>query len=297
MSPDLLPAIAAFARVAHHGSFTRAAAELGVSPSALSQTVRGLEGKLGVRLLERSTRSVRPSEIGQRFLEQSRAGLDSIAAAIEGLDEARQRPAGLLRLNASQSAAKVAVLPHLAAFGAAYPEVTVELHCENALLDLVSGGFDAGLRLGEHLADGVVAVPLGPRQRMATFASPAYLEGRKLPRTPDDLRGHRCLQVRLTSGLYRWEYANKGRDFAIETQGPVITNDGDVMLAAARAGVGIGCTMEALVAADFEAGRLVPLLKPWWPSFPGFYLYHSTRVNTPRKLRVFIDFMKARCNA
>src|SRR5690606_22399857 len=116
---DLLPAIAAFARVAHHGSFTRAAAELGVSPSALSQTVRGLEGKLGVRLLERSTRSVRPSEIGQRFLEQSRAGLDSIAAAIEGLDEARQRPAGLLRLNASQSAAKVAVLPHLAAFGAA----------------------------------------------------------------------------------------------------------------------------------------------------------------------------------
>ncbi|MEO5736658.1 MAG: LysR family transcriptional regulator [Variovorax sp.] len=296
MPSDLLPAIAAFVRVAQHASFTRAAAELGVSASALSQSVRALEAKLGVRLLERSTRNVRPSEIGQRFLEQAQPGLMSLAAAIEGLDETRDRPAGLLRLNVSQSAVKTVVLPHLAAFGEAYPDVTVELHCDNALRDLVAGGFDAGLRLGENLAEGVVAVPLGPRQRVATVAAPSYLRGRKLPCTPEDLSEHRCLQVRLASGLYRWEYAQKGRDFAIETRGPMITNDGDVMLEALRAGVGIGCPMEALVADDLTAGRLVPLLKPWWPSFPGYYLYHSTRVNVPRKLRVFIDFMMARCN-
>jgi DNA-binding transcriptional LysR family regulator len=297
MPPDLLPAIAAFARVARHGSFTRAAAELGVSASALSQTLRTLEARLGVRLLERSTRHVRPTEIGRRFLDEAQPGLASLAAAVEGLDESRTRPAGLLRLNVSQSAVKSVLRPYLAAFADAYPDIVVELHCDNALLDLVAGGFDAGIRLGENLADGVVAVPLGPRQRLATVAAPSYLAGRKPPRTPDDLREHRCIQVRLPGGLYRWEYAHKGRDFAIETHGPLVTNDGEVMMAALHAGLGIACPIEAMVADDIAAGRLVPLLKSWWPSFPGYYLYHSTRVHVPRKLRVFIDFMMARCNA
>ena len=296
MSPDLLPAIAALARVAHHGSFTRAAAEIGVSPSALSQTLRTLEARLDVRLLERSTRHVRPTEIGQRFLDEAQPGLASLAAAVEGLDESRARPAGLLRLNVSQSAVKSVLRPHLAAFADAYPDIVVELHCDNALLDLVAGGFDAGIRLGENLADGVVAVPLGPRQRLATVAAPGYLAGRKPPRTPDDLREHRCIQVRLPGGLYRWEYAHKGRDFAIETHGPLVTNDGEVMMTALHAGLGIACPVEAMVADDIAAGRLVPLLKAWWPTFPGYYLYHSTRVHVPRKLRVFIDFMTARCN-
>jgi DNA-binding transcriptional LysR family regulator len=297
MSPDLLPAIAVFARVARHGSFTRAAAELGVSASALSQTLRTLEARLGLRLLERSTRHVRPTEVGRRFLDDAQPGLAALAAAVERLDESRSRPAGLLRLNVSQSAVKSVLRPHLAAFADAYPDVVVELHCDNALLDLVAGGFDAGIRLGENLADGVVAVPLGPRQRLATVAAPGYLAGRKPPRTPDDLREHRCIQVRLPGGLYRWEYAHKGRDFAIETRGPLVTNDGEVMMAALHAGLGIACPMEAMVADDIAAGRLVPLLKAWWPSFPGYYLYHSTRVHVPRKLRVFIDFMTARCNA
>jgi DNA-binding transcriptional LysR family regulator len=297
MSPDLLPAIAVFARVARHGSFTRAAAELGVSASALSQTLRTLEARLGLRLLERSTRHVRPTEVGRRFLDDAQPGLAALAAAVERLDESRSRPAGLLRLNVSQSAVKSVLRPHLAAFADAYPDVVVELHCDNALLDLVAGGFDAGIRLGENLADGVVAVPLGPRQRLATVAAPGYLAGRKPPRTPDDLREHRCIQVRLPGGLYRWEYAHKGRDFAIETHGPLVTNDGEVMMAALHAGLGIACPIEAMVADDIAAGRLVPLLKSWWPSFPGYYLYHSTRVHVPRKLRVFIDFMMARCNA
>jgi DNA-binding transcriptional LysR family regulator len=296
MSPDLFPAIAAFERVARHGSFTKAAIELGVSASALSQTVRNLEAKLGVRLLERSTRHVRTSEIGRRFLAEAQPGLDALATAVEGLAESRDRPAGLLRLNVSQSAVRSVLRPHLAAFADAYPEVVLELHCDNAMLDLVAGGFDAGIRLGENLSDSAVALPLGPRQRLATVCAPSYLEGRKPPRTPDDLRHHRCIQVRLPRGLYRWDFSHRGRDFAIETAGPLVTNDGDVMMEALLAGVGIACPMEAMVADELATGRLVPLLKAWWPSFPGFYLYHPTRARVPPKLRVFIDFMKARCN-
>ncbi|RYF75587.1 MAG: LysR family transcriptional regulator, partial [Comamonadaceae bacterium] len=161
MSPELLAPIAAFARVAHHKSFTRAAVELGVSPSALSQTLRKLERSLGVRLLDRSTRRVGVTEHGQRFLAQAQPGLASLAFAIESLDESRDRPAGLLRLNLSRTAADILVMPHLMRFMDEYPDITLELHCDNALVDLVAGGFDAGIRLGENLAQDVVAVPLG----------------------------------------------------------------------------------------------------------------------------------------
>jgi DNA-binding transcriptional LysR family regulator len=294
MSTDLLPAIAAFARVAHHASFTRAAAELGVSPSALSQTLRTLEARLGVRLLDRSTRRVGVTEIGRRFLRDAQPGLASLAAAIDGVDESRDEPAGLLRLNVSRSAADVLVMPHLVPFLEAYPGVQVELVCDNALVDLIGGGFDAGLRPGEFLAQDVVAVKLGGRQRVATVAAPRYLQGRTPPRTPEDLAGHRCLCVRLGTGIYRWEYAQDGRDFDIEIAGPLVANDGDLTLAAARAGGGITCTLEALVLDDIAAGRLVPLLEDWWPTFAGFYLYYPSRTHMPRKLRVFIDFLQAR---
>ncbi|MET0617230.1 MAG: LysR family transcriptional regulator, partial [Luteibacter sp.] len=157
---DLLPAIAAFARVAHHASFTRAAAELGVSPSALSQTVRALEARLGVRLLDRTTRRVGITEIGQRFLADARPGLDALAHAVDAVNESRDAPAGLLRINLSRVVADILVLPHLADFAAAYPEVTVDLHCDNIFLDLVDGGFDAGFRIGESLARDVVALPI-----------------------------------------------------------------------------------------------------------------------------------------
>lgn len=292
----LLPAIAAFARVAHHASFTRAAAELGVSPSALSQTVRSLERQLGARLLERSTRRVGVTEIGQRFLLDAQPGLATLAAAVEGVNELRDQPAGLLRLNLSRTAADIVVMPHLPAFLDAYPDITVELHCDNALIDLVAGGFDAGVRLGENLAQDVVAVPFGGGHRIATVAAPSYLARRAAPRKPEDLRAHRCLNVRLAGGIYRWEFASKGRAVEIELAGPVISNDGELMLAAARAGMGVACTFEALVRDDLAAGRLVALLKPWWPSFPGFHLYYSSRLHVPRKLRVFIDFMQDRLN-
>ncbi len=186
------------------------------------------------------------------------------------------------------------VLPHLAAFLDAFPDITLDLHCDNALLDLVAGGFDAGIRLGENLTQDVVAVPLGGRHRIATVASPRYLAGRALPHTPHDLAEHRCLNVRLGGGIYRWEFAHKGREVEIEVPGPLISNDGDTLLAAVRAGAGIACAFEVQVEDDIAAGRLVPLLKPWWPTFPGFCLYHPSRTHVPRKLRVFIDFMQAR---
>jgi DNA-binding transcriptional LysR family regulator len=296
MSSDLFPAIAAFARVAHHASFTRAAAELGVSPSALSQTLRTLEGRLGVRLLDRSTRRVGVTEIGQRFLSDARLGLTALEAAVEAVNDSRDRPAGLLRLNLSRTAADILVMPHLIAFNDAFPDITLEMNCDNALIDLVGNGFDAGIRLGENLAQDVVAVPLGGRQRIATVAAPRYLEGRTPPRTPDDLKGHRCLNARLGGSIYRWEFSHKGRDFDIETTGPLLTNDGDILLSAVRAGAGIACAFEVQVQDDIAAGRLVPLLRAWWPSFPGFYLYYPSRVHMPRKLRVFIDFMQQRLN-
>lgn len=296
MSPDLLPAIAAFARVAHHASFTRAAVELGVSPSALSQTLRVLERRLGVRLLDRSTRRVAPTELGKRFLLEVQPSLAAIVTAIDGLNEARDKPSGLLRLTLSRIAADILVMPHLVGFLDAFPDITLEMHCDNALVDIVSGGFDAGIRLSENLAQDVVAVPLGGRHSLATVAAPSYLKGRMPPRTPEDLSAHRCINVRLASGIYRWEYSYKGRDFDIETSGPLLTNDGDILLRAVRAGAGIACAFEVLVQDDLAHGRLIPLLKPWWPTFNGFYLYHPSRAHVPRKLRVFIDFMQERLN-
>lgn len=295
MSPELFPAIAAFARVAHHASFTRAASELGVSPSALSQTMRSLEAKLGVRLLHRSTRKVGLTEVGMRFLREAEPALAALTAAVEGVDETRDRPAGVLRINLSRAAAYVLVMPHLVDFLEAYPDVTVELQCDNALVDLVAGGFDAGIRLGERLAQDVVAVPLGGNQRLAVVAAPRYLQGRAAPHTPADLAQHRCLNGRLGEGLYRWEFSQKGRNFETEVAGPLLSNDGDLLLDAARAGAGIAIGFEALVHEDIQAGKLVALMKSSWPSFGTFYLYYSSRAFVPRKLRVFIEFMSMRC--
>lgn len=293
---DLLPAIAAFARVARHASFTRAAAELGVSPSALSQTVRMLERRLGARLLERSTRKVGVTEIGLRFLRDTEPALAALAGAIDSVGDLRDRPAGLLRLNVSRTAADIVLMPHLVAFLDAYPDITVELHCDNTLSDLVGGGFDAGIRLGENLAQDVVGVPFGGPHRIATVAAPQYLAGRPMPQQPADLAAHRCLNARLAGGMYRWEFACEGRVIEIDVTGPLISNDGDLLLQAIRHGAGIGCAFEVLVRDDIAAGRLVPVLPAWWPAFPGFYLYHSSRLHVPRKLRAFIDFMQGRLN-
>lgn len=297
VSSDLLPAISAFARVAHHASFTRAAAELGVSPSALSQSVRALEARLGVRLLDRTTRRVGVTEIGRRFLDDALGGLSAIARAVDGVTESRESPAGLLRINLPRVVADILVVPLVADFMAAYPDVTLDLHCDNLFLDLIDGGFDAGFRLGESLANDVVAVPIGGEVRVATFAAPSYIERHGMPDTPADLLKHRCMCIRLSHerSLMRWEFTgDDGRIVEVEAAPGLVSNDGDVLMAAAREGGGIACQMEHLVADDLRSGRLVPVLERYWPVYGAFHVYYPSRVHMPRKLRVFIDFLKSR---
>jgi DNA-binding transcriptional LysR family regulator len=296
MPPELLPAISAFARVAHHESFTRAAREMGISPSALSQAVRSLESRLGVRLLDRTTRRVGVTEIGRRFLAEAQTGLAAIARAVDAVDESREAPAGVLRINLSRVVADLVVMPHLGDFMAMYPDVVVELHCDNRFKDLVAGGFDAGFRLGESLAKDVVAVPIGGPHRLATFASPAYLQRHGEPRTPADLLAHRCACVRLDQerSLMLWDFAQDGRLIEVEATPSMISNDADLLIEGARQGIGIGCHFEALVRADLDSGRLRPVLEDFWPTFSAFHLYYPSRVHVPRKLRVFIDFFRER---
>lgn len=296
MTPSLLPAIATFAVVARHASFTRAALELGVSPSALSQSVSALERQVGVRLLDRSTRRVRLTELGRQFLDAAAPALAQLQTAVTALDEGREAPSGVLRLNVSAVAAQVLLVEHLGEFHRRYPQIRIDLHCENRMLDLVAGGFDAGLRLGENLAQDVIAVPLGPPQRLACFASPGYLRQRPAPRSTEALRDHPCLALRLSTGsLYRWEFVRDGEPFELAIDAPaLICNDNRVLLAAARAGAGIGIALEGEVAADFAAGLLTPVLEEAWAVFPGFHLYYPSRAQMPRKLRAFIDFMRER---
>ncbi|WP_363799761.1 LysR family transcriptional regulator [Lysobacter firmicutimachus] len=294
MSAHPLPAVLAFARVAHCGSFTRAAAELEVSPSALSQTVRALEARLGVRLLNRTTRRVGLTEHGARFLEQIAPALAQIEAAFDDLDAVRDRPTGRLRINTGRTALKILVEPHLPAFLARYPELEVELFVDDTLADLVEGGFDAGIRLGETLARDMVAVPVGGAQRQVVVAAPAYFARRPAPRTPQDLVGHDCIRLRLPGSrrLHPFEFHSDGRDVAVEVQGRLILNEGGAILDAARAGLGLAQLFEPIARQDLRAGRLVEVLQDYLPPFPGFYVYYPARRQLPPKLRVFVDFLR-----
>ncbi len=292
---ELLPAIAAFARVAQCASFTQAAAQLDVSPSALSQNVRTLEKRLGVRLLHRTTRHVGVTELGQQFLDQVMPALQQLGSAIDGLDERKDQPAGLLRINLSHVACDLLLKPHMAGFFDAYPAITLEFICENRLVDVIAEGCDAGIRLGESLVQDMIAVPVGGTQRMAVFASPTYLAKSGIPHKPEELVQHQCVNIRRTTGhIYHWELQNKSRNFEIRVSGNLIGNDNTSLIDMVREGMGIGYAFEQEVSDDFNRGTLVPLLESYWPSFPGFYLYYPSRQHMPRKLRVFIDYLQAK---
>ena len=298
MSAPSLPAVAAFACVARHGSFTRAAAELGVSTSALSQSVRALEAQLGVRLLARTTRRVGLTEHGGRFLQRVAPGLQQIDAAFADLDFLRDRPAGTLRINLAAVAAEQLVCPHLPDFLARYPEVTVELYADRRLADIVEGQFDAGIRLGECLQRDMVALPLGPMQRQAIVATPAYLARRGVPATPDALTGHDCIRWRRSDGrIQPWEFTRGGRDFQVEVDGRLVVNDTVMGLDALRRGTGLGQVFAWQVRGDIAAGRLQSVLEDWQAPFPGWFVYYPAREHMAPKLRVFIDFMRERLDA
>jgi len=297
MDSARLPALAAFASVARHESFTRAALENGVSASALSQSVRALEAELGVRLLNRTTRRVALTEAGADFLERVRPALSMLDAAFDALDAQRGHPTGTLRINLPRVASELLVLPYLGEFKRRYPHLAVDMTLDDGLTDLVGEGFDAGIRLGEMLARDMVAIPLSGPLRIAVAGSPAYLERHAAPEVPDDLMRHDCLHYRFATsrGIYRWEFtspAEPARVFQVDTPGSFVTNDLRTMVRAAVDGIGLVHVIEDYVAPELADGRLIRVLRDWCPTFDGFCLYTSSRAHMPLKLRVFIDFLR-----
>lgn len=289
-----LPDLAAFVRVAELRSFRRAAQALGVSASALSHTLRNIETKLGVRLLHRTTRSVAPTEAGERLLERLRPALDDIDAALTEVKGFRDRPAGRVRINTSRSAARFLVAPRLGGFAKAYPEVRLEIVIDDALADIVSAGCDAGIRLDEALRPDMVAVRLGGEQRMVVVASPDYLERRGTPTTPGDLTFHDCFRQRLPSGaLFPWEFEKDGELVRIDVGGPLVVDDSALQHRAALDGAGLAFLFEPLVADDIAEARLATVLDDWCPPFPGFFLYYPSRRQVSPALRAFIDHMRS----
>jgi DNA-binding transcriptional LysR family regulator len=293
VGPDQLPAVAAFARVAQHASFTRAAAELGISPSALSQTVRALETRLGIRLLNRTTRRVGVTEAGALFLQRVLPALEQLGAAFSELEELRGKPAGTLRLSFPRLALRTLLMPLVGEFCSRYPEIRLDVVAEDRFVDLVAEGYDAGLRLGESLAQDMIAVRATREQRIAVVGSPRYFRDNPRPQVPADLHEHPCIRFRFSSGaLYRWEFGRDGQDFDIDVDGPLICNDNALMIEAAKQGLGLAHVMEERVREDLASGALERVLEDWCPPFPGFYLYYPSRAQMPLKLRVFIDFLQ-----
>lgn len=268
----------AFAAVAAHGSFTRAASELRLSPSALSQVIRRLEARLGVTLLNRTTRSVRPSEAGTRLLARVTSAFSELDGAVEEASQAGERPRGHVRLNAPRIALATFVAPVLRPFAALYPEVIVEVVVDDALTDIIAAGCDLGIRLGERLERDMVADRLGGAMEMMAVASPEYLDAHGVPQHPSDLQNHSCINYRLPreGGLYRWEFERGGQALTVAVEGPLITADHDLIRQAALDGIGVAYLMDAQASSTVEQGLLVRVLADWSPSFPGFHLYRPT---------------------
>jgi DNA-binding transcriptional LysR family regulator len=297
MPQDHSPALRAFVLIARHGSFTRAGREIGVTASALSQTMAQFERQLGVRLLARTTRRVGLTEAGREFLARIAPALGVIDDAVDNARQHAERPAGTLRITTAMTSI---LAPHVAAFIAAYPGITLEINVDSALTDLVGQGFDAGIRLGERLEKDMVAVPLGGPMRSVVAGSPAYFERHGKPKHPGDLSQHNCVRFRFASGgIYHWEFAHpagpkRGRWFEIDVGGNLIVNDNALALAATRDAVALAHLPMPVVQPDLDAGRLETVLDRWLPAYDGLYLYYPSRYQMPPKLRVFIDFLKQR---
>ncbi len=285
--------LAAFAAVARVRSFTRAAAELGLSPSALSHAMRGLEERLGVRLLARTTRSVAPTPAGERLMRSLDPALAELGRGLAALDDWRGAPSGTVRLTTFGYAARTILAPRLPQFLLDHPEVSVEVIVEDRLVDLVSGGFDAGIRLGETVDRDMVTVPVGPKLRTVVVATPAYFERHAPPEVPTDLERHVCVNYRLIGGggLLPWEFERDREAVKIRPSGQLIVNDENLAGAAVRAGAGLGYMMEHDVVDDIAAGHLVQVLQAWCPAYAGCHLYFPSRQVTPA-LRALIDALR-----
>lgn len=295
MDPSLLPSLACFAHVAHHRSFTRAAAEMGVSRANLSQNVKALERRLNVKLLYRTTRDMSLTEEGQRLYDVWYPALIAVERTVRTMHDMRDEPSGLVRVNTSRVAAKTLLEPHLQEFCTRYPLLQLELVMDDSLANIIADGCDVGIRIGESLAEHMVAVPITPALEMAVVAAPAYFEQHGVPSTPTDLARHNCIRYRLTSGaIYAWEFTSPedgGHAFAVEPAGRIITNDDDGMIRAALQGAGLIQHMDIAVQPHLESGALVRVLQSWCKPFAGFYIYAPTRAQMPAKVRALIDFL------
>jgi DNA-binding transcriptional LysR family regulator len=292
--PDLAD-LEAFAAVARHRSFRTAATVRGTSASTLSDAVRRLETQLGVRLLNRTTRSVTPTEAGTRLLERLVPALREVEGAVDAVNSFRDSPTGILRLNAPNMIARVILPPIVEGFLKAHPGVTVEVTAEDAFIDVLAAGYDAGIRYDERLEKDMIAVPIGPRvQRWAAGAAPDYLAARGKPEHPKDLLSHACICHRFANGVTRaWEFERDGKLVRISPSGPLVASTLDMELSAAIAGLGVIATFEECLAPAFATGALTPVLEDWWQSFSGPFLYYAGRRHIPAPLRAFIDFIKA----
>jgi len=290
-----LDGVEAALSVAQHRSFRKAATELAVTPSAISQAVRALEARIGAALFVRTTRSVGLTEAGERFLSRAKPAFEELIAASQVARDLGQRPSGLLRLSVPRAAVPILLEPLIASFCEAYPDVEVEIAASEELVDLAAGGFDAGIRLGQFIAPDMVAVPLTPPLRFVIVGSPAYLARAGRPERPDDLRHHACVRLRRSNGaLALWSLNERGRAIEVAVKGPLIASDVPTMLGAALQGVGLAQVPEPITHQHVEAGRLVYVLEPFVPTAPGVFLFHPGKRQILPKLRAFIDHVKSR---
>ncbi|ESQ79025.1 LysR family transcriptional regulator [Asticcacaulis sp. YBE204] len=295
MARENLNDLMAFIAVARDGSFTKAAARLGVSQSALSHTLRGLEARLGVRLLTRTTRSVAPTEAGEHLLNTIGPKFDEIDAELAALSDLRDTPAGTIRITSGEHAAEHLLMPALEKILPLYPDIRVEVTVDLGLTDIVSERYDAGIRLSEQVARDMIAVRIGPDLEMAVVASPTYFERHPHPLTPPDLIAHNCINLRLPTrgGLYAWELEQGGRELNVRVDGQLIFNTGRQVVSAAVRGLGLACLPMDVVRAEIDDGRLIRVLADWCPPFSGYHLYYpSRRQNTPA-FTVLLDALRA----
>jgi DNA-binding transcriptional LysR family regulator len=288
--------LAAFLAVARERSFTKAAAKLGVSQSALSHTIRGLETRLRLRLLTRTTRSVSPTEAGERLIRTIGPHLDGIDAELAALSELREKPAGTIRVTAGEHSAETILWPALAKLLPDYPEIKVEVIVDYGLTDIVAERYDAGVRLGEQVAKDMIAVRIGPDFRFVVVGAPSYFANRARPRTPQELTVYNCISLRLPTygGIYAWEFEKRGREMKVRVDGQLVFNNAGLRLNAVLAGLGLAYLPEDQVEAHLAKGSLVQVLADWCPPFPGYHLYYPSRRQPTPAFTLLVDALRYR---
>ena len=296
MKREDLSDLAVFFAVAEHRSFTRAAAQLGTSQSAVSQIVRRLETAMGVKLLTRNTRNVAPTEAGEQLMSALGPAFEAIDAQLSALNALRERPAGTVRITSSRHAAETILWPAARKLIEAYSDVKIEISIDSQLTDIIGDRFDAGIRLGEQIEKDMIAVPIGPDLRMAVIGSPSYFSAHGRPNSPQDLTRHSCINIRMQTkgGLYAWEFGKNGRDVNVRVEGPIIVNDVPMVLRAAADGLGLACVLDDQAHEMIASGEVERVMEDWCPPFAGYHLYYPDRRQLPPAFALLVQALRYR---